>query len=109
MLLAVSLLYATGLMPPADQNWEQTQLVGFGALFWFIFSFTLQIAGWWKPTVEGVRRLEADPVNSTDELFPLLLKLVLVFAAILWLSLMGVSMWVFVGFLEKRIISWKHL
>lgn len=31
----------------------------------------------------------------------------LVFAAILWLSIMGLSMWVFVGFLERRIIHWK--
>jgi putative hydroxymethylpyrimidine transport system permease protein len=37
------------------------------------------------------------------------LKVDLVFAAILWLSLMGVSMWVFVGFLEKRVITWKQL
>ena len=37
-----------------------------------------------------------------------LLRVDLVFAAILWLSLMGVSMWVFVGFLEKRVITWKH-
>ncbi len=31
----------------------------------------------------------------------------LVFAAILWLSVMGLSLWVLVGFLEKRVISWK--
>ena len=36
------------------------------------------------------------------------LKVDLVFAAILWLSLMGVSMWGFVGFLEKKVITWKH-
>jgi len=32
----------------------------------------------------------------------------LVFAAILWLSVMGLSMWIFVGFLEKKIIYWKQ-
>ena len=37
------------------------------------------------------------------------LRVDLVFAAILWLSLMGVSMWVFVGFLEKKVITWKQL
>ncbi len=37
------------------------------------------------------------------------LRVDLVFAAILWLSLMGVSMWVFVGFLERKVITWKHL
>ena len=31
----------------------------------------------------------------------------MVFAAILWLSLMGLGMWTFVGFLEKRVITWK--
>jgi putative hydroxymethylpyrimidine transport system permease protein len=31
----------------------------------------------------------------------------MVFAAILWLSAMGLSMWAFVGYLEKRIIHWK--
>ena len=31
----------------------------------------------------------------------------LVFAAILWLSAMGLSLWVVVGFLEKRVITWK--
>jgi putative hydroxymethylpyrimidine transport system permease protein len=31
----------------------------------------------------------------------------LVFAAILWLSVMGLSLWVFVGFLEKKVINWK--
>ncbi|MEE4263669.1 MAG: ABC transporter permease [Desulfobacteraceae bacterium] len=35
------------------------------------------------------------------------LKVDLVFAAILWLSVMGLSLWVLVGYLEKRIISWK--
>ncbi|MEA3436162.1 MAG: ABC transporter permease, partial [Thermodesulfobacteriota bacterium] len=35
------------------------------------------------------------------------LKVDLVFAAILWLSVMGMTLWVFVGFLEKRIIKWK--
>jgi putative hydroxymethylpyrimidine transport system permease protein len=37
------------------------------------------------------------------------LRVDLVFAAILWLSAMGVILWSFVGFLEKRIITWKHL
>jgi len=31
----------------------------------------------------------------------------LVFAAILWLSVMGLSLWSFVGYLEKRVITWK--
>ena len=31
----------------------------------------------------------------------------LVFAAILWLSAMGLSLWIFVGFLERKVISWK--
>ncbi len=31
----------------------------------------------------------------------------LVFAAILWLSLMGLSLWALVGWLEKRILTWK--
>ncbi len=35
------------------------------------------------------------------------LQVSLVFAAILWLSLMGLAMWAFVGFLEKKIIYWK--
>jgi putative hydroxymethylpyrimidine transport system permease protein len=35
------------------------------------------------------------------------LKVDLVFAAILWLSVMGMTMWVLVGFLEKRIVKWK--
>ncbi len=37
------------------------------------------------------------------------LRVDLVFAAILWLSAMGVILWSFVGYLEKRIITWKHL
>jgi putative hydroxymethylpyrimidine transport system permease protein len=36
------------------------------------------------------------------------LRVDIVFAAILWLSVMGVSMWGFVGFLEKKVITWKH-
>jgi putative hydroxymethylpyrimidine transport system permease protein len=36
------------------------------------------------------------------------LKVDLVFAAILWLSVMGMSLWVLVGYLEKRIITWKN-
>jgi len=35
------------------------------------------------------------------------LKVDVVFAAILWLSVMGLSLWAFVGFLEKKIITWK--
>ena len=35
------------------------------------------------------------------------LKVDLVFAAILWLSLMGLALWVLVGYLEKKIITWK--
>ena len=35
------------------------------------------------------------------------LKVDLVFAAILWLSVMGLSLWVLVGYLEKKIITWK--
>jgi len=35
------------------------------------------------------------------------LKVDLVFAAILWLSIMGVSLWSLVGFLEKKVITWK--
>lgn len=31
----------------------------------------------------------------------------LVFAAILWLSLMGLSMWIVVGYVEKKVIVWK--
>jgi putative hydroxymethylpyrimidine transport system permease protein len=35
------------------------------------------------------------------------LKVELVFAAILWLSVMGLSLWVLVGYLERKIITWK--
>lgn len=35
------------------------------------------------------------------------LRVDMVFAAILWLSLMGLGMWAFVGFLEKKVITWK--
>jgi putative hydroxymethylpyrimidine transport system permease protein len=35
------------------------------------------------------------------------LKVDLVFAAILWLSLMGLAMWAIVGYLEKKVIKWK--
>ena len=35
------------------------------------------------------------------------LQVDLVFAAILWLSVMGLSLWVFVGFLERKVITWK--
>lgn len=35
------------------------------------------------------------------------LKVDLVFAAILWLSLMGVGLWALVGFVEKRCLWWK--
>ena len=35
------------------------------------------------------------------------LRVDMVFAAILWLSLMGLGMWTFVGFLEKKVITWK--
>jgi len=35
------------------------------------------------------------------------LKVDMVFAAILWLSVMGLYLWAFVGFLEKKIITWK--
>ena len=31
----------------------------------------------------------------------------MVFAAILWLSVMGLSLWIFVGFLERRVIRWR--
>ena len=30
-----------------------------------------------------------------------------VFAAIVWLSVMGLSLWIFVGFLERKVITWK--
>jgi len=36
------------------------------------------------------------------------LKVDLVFAAILYLSLMGLSLWGVVGYLEKRVITWKN-
>jgi putative hydroxymethylpyrimidine transport system permease protein len=32
----------------------------------------------------------------------------MVFAAILWLSVMGVLLWTLVGFLERKIITWKQ-
>jgi len=35
------------------------------------------------------------------------LKVDLVFAAILWLSVMGVSLWILVGYLEKKVITWR--
>ena len=35
------------------------------------------------------------------------LRVDMVFAAILWLSLMGMTLWVFVGFLERRVVKWK--
>ena len=35
------------------------------------------------------------------------LKVDLVFAAILWLSAMGLSLWVLVGFIERRVVSWR--
>ncbi len=35
------------------------------------------------------------------------LQVDLVFAAILWLTVMGLAMWALVGFLEKKIIKWK--
>ncbi len=35
------------------------------------------------------------------------LQVDLVFAAILWLSLMGLAMWTIVGYLETKIIKWK--
>jgi ABC-type nitrate/sulfonate/bicarbonate transport system permease component len=31
----------------------------------------------------------------------------MVFAAILYLSAMGLGLWILVGFLEKKVISWK--
>ena len=36
------------------------------------------------------------------------LNIDLVFAAILWLSVMGLSLWTFVGFLERKMITWKQ-
>jgi len=35
------------------------------------------------------------------------LRVDLVFAAIVWLTLMGLSLWGFVGYLERKIITWK--
>ncbi|MCP4570809.1 MAG: ABC transporter permease [bacterium] len=35
------------------------------------------------------------------------LQVDLVFAAILWLTAMGLGMWVLVGFIEKKIVRWK--
>ena len=35
------------------------------------------------------------------------LRVDMVFAAILWLSAMGLTMWIFVGFLERKIVHWK--
>ncbi len=35
------------------------------------------------------------------------LQVDLVFAAILWLTAMGLGMWTLVGFLEKKIVKWK--
>jgi putative hydroxymethylpyrimidine transport system permease protein len=32
----------------------------------------------------------------------------MVFAAILWLSVMGLTMWVFVGFMERKFIDWNR-
>jgi len=37
------------------------------------------------------------------------LKVDLVFAAILWLSVMGLSLWVLVGYLERKVITWKQV
>ena len=37
------------------------------------------------------------------------LKVDLVFAAILWLAGMGLSLWMVVGYLEKRVIAWKQV
>ena len=36
------------------------------------------------------------------------LKVDLVFAAILWLAVMGLSLWLVVGYLEKKVIKWKN-
>lgn len=36
------------------------------------------------------------------------LQVDLVFAAILWLSVMGVGLWAIVGWLEKRVLRWKY-
>ncbi len=35
------------------------------------------------------------------------LRVDLVFAAILWLSAMGLAMWILVGLLERRVVRWK--
>ena len=35
------------------------------------------------------------------------LKVDLVFAAILWLSIMGLGLWTLVGWLERRVITWR--
>jgi putative hydroxymethylpyrimidine transport system permease protein len=35
------------------------------------------------------------------------LRVDMVFAAILWLSMMGLSLWTLVGYLERRVIRWK--
>jgi putative hydroxymethylpyrimidine transport system permease protein len=35
------------------------------------------------------------------------LRVDLVFAAILWLSVMGLAMWICVGIIEKKVITWK--
>ena len=37
------------------------------------------------------------------------LQVDLVFAAILWLSAMGLGMWTLVGWLEKRVVKWKPI
>jgi putative hydroxymethylpyrimidine transport system permease protein len=37
------------------------------------------------------------------------LQVDLVFAAILWLSAMGLGMWTLVGLLEKRVVKWKSV
>ena len=35
------------------------------------------------------------------------LRVDMVFAAILWLSLMGVGLWILVGFMERKFIHWQ--
>ena len=35
------------------------------------------------------------------------LRVDMVFAAILWLSMMGLSLWTFVGYLERKVIRWR--
>ena len=37
------------------------------------------------------------------------LKVDLVFAVIMWLAIMGLIMWILVGYLERRIITWKEV